>query len=483
MSMDCVLEKIEVITFDYKPSRRQAQILTDSETLGMIRNHFSLKNEGAFFAKRKGKRFVKDRKYAITATGLFNFGFYAEILKYLRDNQLTNISFTDDFKKRLKCGVKDFEFWDELKYDARYYQKDSIIAALQRGYGTLLLATGSGKSICQALLIENYIRLMSQNDHHFKCLIVVPGLSLVEQLQNDFREYGVTFSFSGWTGKNPLQDTEVVICNSELLNSQFSKHSWIVDVNLLIADECHKINDTADISKLLNKVKTQNKFGFTGTLSDKLIDQWKTIGTFGPVIYEKKSKELRDEEYLSEVEINVLKLNHHPIKSFKYRQELEYLYNHEKRNKLIAKLADALTGNTLIMVNHLDHGDILLSCLSSRSGKKCYFVKGETEVSERQKIIDMMEKDDNIICIAMSSIFSTGINIKNLPNIIFAGLGKSFIRVVQSIGRGLRLHENKSVLRIYDMMDNLKYSQSHAIHRQGIYDKEQIPWKIKEVEL
>jgi superfamily II DNA or RNA helicase len=105
------------------------------------------------------------------------------------------------------------------------------------------------------------------------------------------------------------------------------------------------------------------------------------------------------------------------------------------------------------------------------------------EVEKRKEIIDMMEKNDNIICIAMASIFSTGINIKNLPNIIFAGLGKSFIRVVQSIGRGLRLHDNKSKLRIIDVSDNLKYSMSYALHRQEIYDQEQILWKIKEVSL
>lgn len=474
-----------MINIDYKPTKRQGQIITDSDTLGMIRNHFSVRNKEKDFVKNPiKKRYMSDRKYAITPSGLFNFGFYGEILKYLRDNQLTDITFTEGFKKRLKCGVVgEVKFKDNLKYDARYFQKDSIIAGLKRGYGTIVLATGSGKSLAQALLIENYIGHMSQNDFRFKCLIVVPGLSLVNQLLNDFADYGVTFEYSGWTGDMPLQDTEVVICNSEILNSQFNKHPWIIDVNLLVVDECHKINDTADITKLLNKIKTPNKFGFTGTLSDKPIDQWKTIGTFGPVIYKKKSKELRDEKFLSDVVINVIHLTHNPAKIFKYKDELEYLYNHEKRNQIIGKLADALSGNALILVNHLDHGDQLLHTLHSRSNKRVFFVKGETEVSERQKIIDMMEKDDNIICIAMSSIFSTGINIKNLPNIFFVGLGKSFIRVVQSIGRGLRLHENKSKLRIFDIMDNLKYSTYHAIHRQEIYNNEEICWKEKRINL
>jgi superfamily II DNA or RNA helicase len=314
----------------------------------------------------------------------------------------------------------------------------------------------------------------------------------VNQLQGDFEDYGVKFTYSGWTGGTEPQDTQVVICNSENLLAQFTNNPWIVSVNLLTTDECHKISADNQISKIINKIHTPNKFGFTGTLSDKPIDQWKTIGTFGSVIYEKKSKELRDEGYISDVEITVLQLNHpktkiqlnHPkTKKFNYKDELEYLYKHEKRNQIIAKLSESLSGNVLVMVNHLDHGDMLLSLMHTRSDKRVFFVKGEMEVEERKKIIDMMEKNDNIICIAMASIFSTGINIKNLPNIIFAGLGKSFIRVVQSIGRGLRLHDNKSKLRIIDVSDNLKYSHSHALHRQEIYNREQIVWRAKEISL
>jgi superfamily II DNA or RNA helicase len=166
-----------------------------------------------------------------------------------------------------------------------------------------------------------------------------------------------------------------------------------------------------------------------------------------------------------------------------YKEELDYLYNNEKRNNFISKLANKINGNVLIMVNHLDHGDSLLSVLSNRMDRSVYFVKGEMDVEERQKIIDMMEKNDNVICIAMSSIFSTGINIKNLPNIMFVGLGKSFIRVVQSIGRGLRLHENKEKLRIFDVIDNTKYSSSHALYRQEIYDQESIQWTERTIDI
>jgi len=469
-----------MITLDYKPSRRMGQVITDSDTLGILRNHFSVKNDGAVFAKRKGQRFVKDRKYVITPTGLFDFGFYGEIMKYLRDQQITDIQMTDDFKKRLICGKK-VEFWDDLKYTARYYQKDSILDGLKRGYGIFLLATGAGKSLAQALLIENYLRNFDRPN--FKCLVIVPGLSLVEQLQKDFKEYEVTFTYSGWTGDNPLQDTQVVICNTQNLNSKFLENDWLIDVDLLITDEAHGVNSDSNLSKIINKIHTPNKFGFTGTLSDKLIDRWKTIGIFGPVIYEKSSKELRDENFLSNVEVHVIKLLHQNPHKFKYKQELEYLYENEKRNQLIGKLVDKLENNILIMVNHLNHGDNLLSVLSDRFCGRVFFVKGEMAVEERLKIIQMMEDRNDIICIAMSSIFSTGINIKNLPNILFVGLGKSYIRVVQSIGRGLRLHENKHKLRIFDVCDNTRYSTSHAEYRQNIYSDEEIQWKEKTINL
>jgi superfamily II DNA or RNA helicase len=456
------------------------QVITDGDTLGILRNHFSVKNDGALFAKRKGQRFVKDRKYVITPTGLFDFGFYGEIMKYLRDQQITDIQMTDEFKKRLVCG-KNVEFWDALKYTARYYQKDSILNGLRRGYGIFLLATGAGKSLAQALLIENFMR--GFQCPNFKCLVIVPGLSLVEQLQKDFKDYEVTFTYSGWTGENPLQDTQVVICNTQNLNNRFVENDWLIDVDLLITDEAHGVNSDSNLSKIISKIHTPNKFGFTGTLSDKLIDKWKTIGIFGPVIYEKSSKELRDENFLSNVGVTVIKLNHSNVRKMKYKEELEYLYEHEGRNQIIGKLVNKLDNNILIMVNHLTHGDNLLSVLSDRFGERVFFVKGEMEVEERSKIIQMMEERNDIICIAMSSIFSTGINIKNLPNIFFVGLGKSYIRVVQSIGRGLRLHENKHKLRIFDLCDNMKYSSSHAEYRQNIYNDEEIQWKEKIINL
>lgn len=477
-----------MIEFDYSAGKRQGKLNTDEDTLAMIRNHFSVKNDGAFFARKKGNRFVKDRKYAVTPTGLFDFGLHKEIRNFLISEQITEITYSKNFTDKYKSGLFEYEYWADLKFDPRYYQEDAIKKSLKVGNGTIVMGTGAGKSLTQALLIENFIRNVQCET--FKCLIIVPGLSLVSQLQQDFKDYGVTFTYSGWSGDEPLQDTQVVICNSENFNAKFDDNLWMLDVNLLLCDECHKVNSDSNIAVLISKSRTPNKFGFTGTLSDKLMDKWKTIGTFGPVIYEKTSKELRDEKFLSDVEVIVLQLNHGKVRKMSYVNELKYLYSHEKRNIIIKKLCSNISNNSLLLVNHLEHCDNIVSVLEESDNKKIFMVKGETPVSERREIIATMERENDVTTVAMSSIFSTGINIKNIHNIFLVGLGKSFIRLIQSIGRGLRLHDNKKRLRIFDICDIMDYgkdktcaSERHSLERQRIYDREQIKYTIKQIDL
>jgi superfamily II DNA or RNA helicase len=257
-------------------------------------------------------------------------------------------------------------------------------------------------------------------------------------------------------------------------------HNYFVE-DVLVSN-CHKIKSSNLITKNITKIKTPHKFGFTGTLPKTKIDEWKIIGTFGPVIYEKSSKELRDEKYLTEAAIKVIKLNHSRPPKLNYKKELTFLYNNENRNNLIQKIVNKLAKNSLILVNHLEQGEVLYELLSSPT-KEVYFVSGAMPVELRNDIIKKMEEQDNIICIAMASIFSTGINIKNLHYILFVAGGKSFIRTVQAIGRGLRLHKSKEKLVLIDFYDNMKYSTEHSIERKIFYDEEQISWNESEINL
>jgi superfamily II DNA or RNA helicase len=134
-------------------------------------------------------------------------------------------------------------------------------------------------------------------------------------------------------------------------------------------------------------------------------------------------------------------------------------------------------------VNHIIHGEILFNKLSPLTDKQVFFIQGEINVEERERIKQIMEKDSNVICIAISAIFSTGVNVTNIHNIIFAAGGKSFIRTVQSIGRGLRLHNQKKRLLIIDIYENLKYSIRHQLNRQNIYITEKIQYTEKVIDI
>lgn len=456
----------------------------------LLKKRFSVKNDAAKFMKKFGKK-IPDKKYAIDKMGRFDFGLYKEILSFLKDQNYKNIDYTEEFKNHLRCGIGVDDVFDGFKFSHRDFQKEIVKLCLKYGRGTVKSATGSGKSFCIASLVENFWR--NRTSRTFKALIVVPGISLVTQLKDDFENYGVNFTYSIWTGTAKLQDTDVVIVNNENLLSKIKENGWVYDVNLLIIDECHRVTTTSKISKIATKFKTPNKFGFTGTFPKDEYETWKIIGTFGPLLFEKNSKDLRDEKILTDVSVKMIKLIHSqsdiPKKSKKkdksptedYNNELSFVYNSKKRNELIKKVADKLENNTLILVNHLDHGDILEKELKTLQNKKIIYIKGEIDLENRVDSIKNMESSDNIVCIAMSSIFSTGINIKNLHNIIFVAGGKSFIRIVQGIGRGLRLHESKKRLLIVDINDNLTYSQNHAGERKAIYDEEQIKWTEKEI--
>jgi len=271
-----------------------------------------------------------------------------------------------------------------------------------------------------------------------------------------------------------------------VLHARIDENDWVKYVDLLIIDEVHKMKPDNKVSKIVTDIKTRNRYGFTGTLPDDKVNQWFIIGKLGPVLYEKSSYDLRSGNYLTDVEVKIIELQYNlpiipKLSNNAYRNELDYLYNHRQRNLLISKLSEKIPNNTLILVNHILHGEKLFETMSSIANKQVFFIRGEVSVEDRDKVKAIMESHDNVVCIAISAIFSTGINIKNIHNIMFVAGGKSFIRTVQSIGRGLRLHNNKSKLVIYDICDDLKYSKQHNMSRREIYEKEKIVFSEKQV--
>lgn len=471
-----------MINFEYFPNRGQCRLITtDSNIFQEIREYFSVKNTNAFFMKRSGVRFVKDRLYAMTPTGLFQPGMFFEIYKYVIDNYKDVIHFDDKIKQVIKPSLaSNAEPYDSLKLKLRDYQHQTVDQAIKFGRGIIKVGTGGGKTLTIASLISTFSTLNSK----LKALLIVPDLTLVDQTYTDFLSYEVPFKATRWTGSiEPDITANVIIANIGILQSRFEDFPWLVNVDMLVIDECHKLKKGNEVCKLISKIKTNHKYGLTGTLPDNKVDEWNIIGLIGPVFYEKSSHDLRLEGYLTNVEVRVLNIRYKNRVTYtqginKFRTELDYIYNSSFRNEVIKVVCQKCSNNILILVNHLVHGNILHKFLSEKlPDRKVYFMRGEVEVEDRVKVIAEMEKNDNIVCVAISAIFSTGVNVKNLHMVVFASGGKSFIRTIQSIGRGLRLNPNKEKLIIVDVADVLDYSSEHAARRQQIYTQEKIEYK------
>lgn len=477
------------VTFDYDPGRRQAIVRGDH--FDEIREHFSVSNDAAKFARYRN-RFTPSRKYVITPQGRFDPGLYFDIRKFIKENSSdTRCIVSESLREIIKPGMNHIYKTPrpELALKLRDYQSNIVDACLKMGRGVVVLATAGGKTLTIASLIES----IYQHNKNLKCMIIVPDLGLVNQTFNDFKEYQTTFLHSKWTGSDQLNlGSNVIIANMGILQSDKSDVDWTQDIDMLIVDEVHKLRRDNKINKLIKKIRTPNKFGLTGTLPEQLIDQWNILGQIGPILYEKNSFQLRQEDYVANVKVQVIKIEYnekppvYPADRYdpgaKFRREQQFIAKSSFRNEIISKLSDKFDNNCLIMVDYIDHGEELYGVLSSVcKNKKVYFIKGEVPVEDRDKVKKLMESSKDVVCIAISKIFSTGISIKNLHYIVFASGGKAKVKIIQSIGRGLRLHKDKKGVIIIDIADMLHYSNQHYMKRLKLYKGEKIKYGIKKV--
>jgi len=238
------------------------------------------------------------------------------------------------------------------------------------------------------------------------------------------------------------------------------------------------------------------RFGTTGTLDDAKTHKLMLEGLFGQVRRFTTSKQLMKDGQLAKLKINCLMLNYsdevrNSTKKYSYQEEMDFLVSHAPRNNFIKNLALDQTGNTLLLFQYVEkHGKILYEMIKEKVGdRKVFFVYGGVNANEREDIRAITEKETDAIIVASYGTFSTGINIRNLHNIIFASPSKSKIRNLQSIGRGLRLGDNKEEATLYDISDDLSrgahknYTLDHAVERIKQYNEEKFKYKIIKVKI
>ena len=369
----------------------------------------------------------------------------------------------------------------------RDYQINAVHHALSRNRALLVSPTASGKS----LIIYSLVRYYQMAGE--KILILVPTTSLVEQMYSDFEDYGWssgTYCQKIYQGYDRKVTKDVVISTWQSIYKMPRK--YFEDFGCVIGDEAHlfKAKSLTGIMTKLHQCKY--RFGLTGTLDGTQTHRLVLEGLFGPAEKVVSTKELIDKKTLANLKIKCIILKHsNVLERMTYAEELQYLVGNEKRNKFISDLLLHLNGNTLCLFQLVEkHGKVLYDLVNDvAKDRKVFFVYGGVDGLERERIRGIVENEKDAIIIASYGTFSTGINIRNINNIVFASPSKSKIRVLQSLGRGLRRSESKMDVRLFDLSDDIKqgsrqnYTLSHFTERLNIYNEEQFNYEISKVKL
>ena len=257
--------------------------------------------------------------------------------------------------------------------------------------------------------------------------------------------------------------------------------------NCVIVDECHTAKAKSIVSIMSKLCDAKYRFGFTGTLDGIEVNKWVLEGLFGPSYKIVKTDELMQKGHLAKLDIKVLLLKYPPQRFEVYEDEIQYIINHQKRNNFIKNLALDLKGNTLILFSRVEtHGQPLYELINNNKidNRQVFFVHGGVSTQDREQVREITEKENNAIIVASYGTFSTGINIKNLHNVIFSSPSKSRIRNLQSIGRVLRKSNTKTKATLYDIADDISYKSrknytlNHLIERIKIYSEENFNYDI-----
>ena len=366
----------------------------------------------------------------------------------------------------------------------RDYQIDAVHTAISRNRSLIVSPTASGKS----LIIYALVRYYQMAGH--RTLILVPTTSLVEQMYTDFEDYGWsagTYCQKVYQGYTTKIEKDVVISTWQSIYKMPKK--YFEQFGCVIGDEAHMFKAKSLTSIMTKLHQCKYRFGFTGTLDGTETHRLVLEGLFGSVEQVVTTKELIDKKTLANLKIKCITLKH-PEKREKmtYAEELDYIVSHEKRNTFLCDLLHHLNGNTLCLFQLVEkHGKVLYERMKGK--ENVYFVYGATSAEQREEIRTIVDKSKNSTTIASYGTFSTGINIRNINNIVLASPSKSKIRVLQSIGRGLRTSSSKDSILVFDIADDISYkgrynfTLNHFFERLNIYNEEQFNYELSKVKI
>ena len=353
-----------------------------------------------------------------------------------------------------KEGVKDY-MASITAFRPRDYQVEAVYDALRYNRKLLISPTASGKSFMIYSVVRFHVGMRR------KVLLVVPTTSLVEQMFKDFQDYGwdaENHCHRIYAGRERVNTNEVTITTWQSVYQL--DRSFFEEYDVVIGDEAHLFKSKSLIGIMDKLHHAKYRYGFTGTLDGTQTHKWVLEGLFGPSYKVTQTKKLQDEGHLAKLDIQCIVLKHSPQKFEVFEDEIQFLISHSTRNKFISNLALDLKGNTLILYARVEaHGALLYEDINNRAeeDRKVFFIHGGVDAEEREQVREITEQQNDAIIVASYGTFSTGINIKNLHNVIFASPSKSRIRNLQSIGRVLRKGKNKVKAKLFDIADDTLY--------------------------
>jgi len=363
----------------------------------------------------------------------------------------------------------------------RDYQVEIINKFLENTQCLQEIATGAGKTLITAVLSHKC-------EEYGRTIVIVPNKDLVVQTEKDYKnlgldvgvlygdrkEYDKTHTICTW------QSLSILEKKSKNYEADFPIDEFLEDVACVMVDEVHKAK--ADVLRNLLSGVFANvpiRWGLTGTIPKEEYDAVGCTCSLGPVVGKMSSKELQDMGVLADLDINILQLQDGMIQFGNYAQELKWLVTDEKRLKEISEIIKgvAVNGNTLVLIDRIATGERL-----EELNPDWVFVSGSMKQADRQENYDDVSEMDNKVIVATYGVAAVGINIPRIFNLVMLEPGKSFVRVIQSIGRGIRKASDKDYLNVLDVTSNLKYSKRHLTKRKQFYKEQGFRFQVTKVD-
>ena len=460
------------------------------------------------FKKNKWTRWDGRVRLFSQSSGSFPYGCIPMLHKLAKERGW-KLELDERFKEDIVKVEKDeLEDWVKSldlvsggnKIEPYEYQFEALYLAVKYSRLCILAATSAGKSLI-AYMLTRYYEMCLDQDKPKKILIIVPSQNLVTQMYSDFQDYSTK---NGWSVADNVhyimegrpKNARKLIYISTWQSIYEEKPDYFEQFGYIIEDEVHGASGDSIGNILGNSINAYKRVGMTGTLRNDKINPLMVSSHFGIIKRVVSTKELIDAGRATATNITMLQLDYpeeerQVVKTTTYQGEIEFLISHAYRNKIIENLARTLKGNTLILFDrvdaHLKKVEEALLRNNDLGKRQVFVISGSVENEHRNEIKKAVEAGMDIVILATYGTMSTGVSIKKLHNLVFAHPSKAIVRVLQSIGRLLRLHETKDTAYIYDLVDNLNvpgrpnFALKHALERLGFYKSEKHPVKSRKI--